>query len=138
MAIKFLSLAGLQYFVSKVIGTANISGIGDGTLKGAVSALNSNLGKKVGCELALSSMHLSLVIDSMPTSSAWKAVPVSSDWGYGADSIVLGVSVNGFQTPVINNATYFEIANIGGVLSIIPRNSSLYGASYTLILARIN
>jgi hypothetical protein len=44
MAVKFLSLTGLQYLVSKVIGTANISGIGDGTLKGAVSTLKGEIG----------------------------------------------------------------------------------------------
>ena len=40
--MKFLDLAGFQYFVTKVIGKTSISGIGDGTLTGAVSTHTNN------------------------------------------------------------------------------------------------
>lgn len=56
MAIKkFLSESGFKHFVEKVIGKTDISSIGDGTIKGAVSSLNlkmesaittSNIGKQ--------------------------------------------------------------------------------------------
>lgn len=46
MAIKkFLSESGFKHFVEKVIGKTDISSIGDGTIKGAVSSLNLKLGK---------------------------------------------------------------------------------------------
>lgn len=40
--MKFLDLTGFQYFVTKVIGKTSISGIGDGTLTGAVSTHTNN------------------------------------------------------------------------------------------------
>ena len=44
MAIKkFLSESGFKHFVEKVIGKTDISSIGDGTIKDAVSSLNLNL-----------------------------------------------------------------------------------------------
>lgn len=44
MAIKkFLSESGFKHFVEKVIGKTDISSVGDGTLKGAVSSLNLKL-----------------------------------------------------------------------------------------------
>lgn len=44
MAIKkFLSESGFKHFVEKVIGKTDISSIGDGTIKDAVSSLNESL-----------------------------------------------------------------------------------------------
>lgn len=49
MAIKkFLSESGFKHFVEKVIGKTDISSIGDGTIKGAVSSLNLKMGNKLG------------------------------------------------------------------------------------------
>ena len=42
-AKKFLSLEGFRYFINKVIGKTDISGIGDGTATGAISELNDAL-----------------------------------------------------------------------------------------------
>lgn len=51
MAIKkFLSESGFKHFVEKVIGKTDISSVGDGTLKGAVSSLNIKLDGKIGCK----------------------------------------------------------------------------------------
>lgn len=48
MAIKkFLSESGFKHFVEKVIGKTDISSVGDGTLKGAVSSLNINMVEKL-------------------------------------------------------------------------------------------
>lgn len=48
MAIKkFLSESGFKHFVEKVIGKTDISSVGDGTLKGAVSSLNIKLDGKL-------------------------------------------------------------------------------------------
>lgn len=47
MAIKkFLSESGFKHFVKKVIGKTDISSIGDGTIKDAISSLNFNLAMK--------------------------------------------------------------------------------------------
>lgn len=49
MAIKkFLSESGFKHFVEKVIGKTDISSIGDGTIKDAVSSLNLKMGNKLG------------------------------------------------------------------------------------------
>ena len=47
-AKKFLNERGFKYFIDKVIGRTDISTIGDGTLKGAVSSLNLKMGNKLG------------------------------------------------------------------------------------------
>ena len=47
MAIKkFLSESGFKHFVEKVIGKTDISSIGDGTIKDAVSSLNLKFSNK--------------------------------------------------------------------------------------------
>ena len=43
---KFLDIEGVKYIISKVIGKTDISGIGDGTLKGAISSIKSLVGEK--------------------------------------------------------------------------------------------
>ena len=43
---KFLDLEGVKYIINKVIGKTDISGIGDGTLKGAISSIKSLVGEK--------------------------------------------------------------------------------------------
>ena len=40
---KYLDLTGLKYFITKRIGSTDISKIGDGTCTGAISALNQSL-----------------------------------------------------------------------------------------------
>ena len=56
---KFLDIEGVKYIISKVIGKTDISGIGDGTLKGAISSIkqtmtetDSELSKEVAVERA--------------------------------------------------------------------------------------
>lgn len=56
---KFLDIEGVKYIISKVIGKTDISGIGDGTLKGAISSIkqtmtetDSKLSKEVAVERA--------------------------------------------------------------------------------------
>lgn len=44
----FLDKTGFTYFVNKVIGKTSISGVGDGTLKGAISTLNTGKLSKTG------------------------------------------------------------------------------------------
>ena len=66
MAIKkFLSESGFKHFVEKVIGKTDISSVGDGTLKGAVSSLNlkldstnSNISKKQDASTAITTSNI--------------------------------------------------------------------------------
>ena len=44
---RFLDIEGVKYIISKVIGKTDISGIGDGTLKGAISSIKSLVGEKI-------------------------------------------------------------------------------------------
>lgn len=47
MAVKkFLDINGFKHFIEKVIGKTDISEIGDGTVKGAIEDINSNLAPK--------------------------------------------------------------------------------------------
>lgn len=67
MAIKkFLSESGFKHFIDKVIGRTDISSIGDGTLKGAVSSLNikmdaanTNISKKQDASTAITTSNIS-------------------------------------------------------------------------------
>lgn len=67
MAIKkFLSESGFKHFVEKVIGKTDISSVGDGTLKGAVSSLNikldaanNNISKKQDASTAITTSNIS-------------------------------------------------------------------------------
>lgn len=41
--MAFLDLPGLKHFIDKIIGKTDISGIGDGTLRGAVAEVNNKI-----------------------------------------------------------------------------------------------
>lgn len=87
MAIKkFLSESGFKHFVEKVIGKTDISSVGDGTLKGAVSSLNIKM------ELVRS--HVGMIVQSTTLDTEAKVIAIygGTSWSKIEGRFLLGVS----------------------------------------------
>ena len=95
-----------------------------------------NLAKKITYD-GTTSLQVIPVTDTMPSSSQWHAIPLPSGYTY-SNAIVIGAVVGGVQTSILNNNPSFEITNVGNILSIMPRSSTLYGVSYTLAIIKIS
>lgn len=87
MAIKkFLSESGFKHFIDKVIGRTDISSIGDGTLKGAVSSLNLKM------ESVRS--HVGMIIQSTTLDTEAKVIAIygGTSWTKIEGRFLLGTS----------------------------------------------
>lgn len=80
MAIKkFLSESGFKHFVEKVIGKTDISSIGDGTIKDAVSSLNLNSTTKLdNSYLYNTDIKKGIIFDKNADGSFFSARPLLS------------------------------------------------------------
>ena len=87
MAIKkFLSESGFKHFVEKVIGKTDISSIGDGTIKDAVSSLNLKM------ELVRS--HVGMIVQSTTLDTEAKVIAIygGTSWSKIEGRFLLGAS----------------------------------------------
>lgn len=87
MAIKkFLSESGFKHFVEKVIGKTDISSVGDGTLKGAVSSLN--------IKMDLVRSHVGMIVQSTTLDTEEKVIAIygGTSWTKIEGRFLLGAS----------------------------------------------
>ena len=87
MAIKkFLSESGFKHFIDKVIGRTDISSIGDGTLKGAVSSLN--------LKMDLVRSHVGMIVQSTTLDTEEKVIAIygGTSWSKIEGRFLLGAS----------------------------------------------
>ncbi len=101
MAIKkFLSESGFKHFVEKVIGKTDISSVGDGTLKGAVSSLNIKLDGKQPASTAITTNNIS-------DQSVKYATSAGSAKKFGGFTADLGTNnISDTWVPVISNGKF--------------------------------
>lgn len=124
MAIKkFLSESGFKHFVEKVIGKTDISSIGDGTIKGAVSSLNLKMDGKLSYKQIAIAKPKSTIKITVPYNSAGFIVfngaisQLFSVWQYCAYS-------NGLAgKSIVEQGTSVSYNSSGNVLTI-SNNSS--------------
>ena len=124
MAIKkFLSESGFKHFIDKVIGRTDISSIGDGTLKGAVSSLNIKMDGKLSYKQIAIAKPKSTIKITVPYNSAGFIVfngaisQLFSVWQYCAYS-------NGLAgKSIVEQGTSVSYNSSGNVLTI-SNNSS--------------
>ena len=87
MAIKkFLSESGFKHFVEKVIGKTDISSIGDGTIKDAVSSLN--------IKMDLVRSHVGMIVQSTTLNTEAKVIAIygGTSWTKIEGRFLLGAS----------------------------------------------
>lgn len=87
MAIKkFLSESGFKHFVEKVIGKTDISSIGDGTIKDAVSSLN--------IKMDLVRSHVGMIVQSTTLDTEAKVIAIygGTSWSKIEGRFLLGTS----------------------------------------------
>lgn len=116
MAIKkFLSESGFKHFVEKVIGKTDISSVGDGTLKGAVSSLNIKLDGKQPASTAITTNNISDQSVKYATSagSAFAATKAYQD-GNGAN--IASTYLKGTQ----NNSRFLNRPSVNVDGTIVP------------------
>ena len=101
MAIKkFLSESGFKHFVEKVIGKTDISSIGDGTIKGAVSSLNLKM------ELVRS--HVGMIVQTTTLDTEAKVIAI---YGGTSWSKIEGRFLLGASSSYVANSTGGEAAH---------------------------
>lgn len=122
-AKKFLSESGFKHFVEKVIGKTDISSIGDGTIKDAVSSLNLKMDGKLSYKQIAIAKPKSTIKITVPYNSAGFIVfngaisQLFSVWQYCAYS-------NGLAgKSIVEQGTSVSYNSSGNVLTI-SNNSS--------------
>ena len=119
MAIKkFLSESGFKHFVEKVIGKTDISSIGDGTIKGAVSSLNLKMDSAITTSnIGLQSVNYANSSNYANSAGSANAATKAYQDGNGAD--IASTYLKGTQ----NNRDFINrpSVNIGGTIcGLIP------------------